>query len=216
MGSRVKRILIGLTIWFFVESFCLWLDESLFVDIETPVFFALVFLISPIVAGVKLSGLIVGQKNKNDAVADPISGSSPSEPKVPWHEADLKCELPLVSGLELPERTMVKINCNRARAIFSARGQEFVLPTNRLIDVSLQKTKDIEKKLVSVRWSGHAHARVHTEKTFLAFTYKSDSTWDPPQYIIFDVTGSQDVLTAKNIEKRFRRLKKSDKIRVDL
>lgn len=124
-------------------------------------------------------------------------------------------------GLELPQNVMCRIICLKSRIVMLANGQEFNLPTEKLIDVSVMTNTEIQKQYVSSAGGAVAGAlllgpvgailggsaskrSVRTNTKYLIFTYRDG---EQSKYILFDVT--KKVSAAKKFEKRFKYLKKT-------
>lgn len=137
-------------------------------------------------------------------------------------------KLPFSGGLNLPSGVKCLVSCLKSRVVFSANGQEFSLPSDRLVDVSVMKTSDIQKQYVSsiggavagalllgpigaVLGGAATQRSIKTNKRYLIFSYKDGAEI---KYILFDA--SKKASQAKRFVKNFRALKKNDAIKVDL
>lgn len=141
---------------------------------------------------------------------------------------DIGGQLKLVGGLgDLPAGTSCKTLCNSARMKFSASGQDFVLETSKLLDVSVMTQTEIQKQYVSSVGGAVAGAVLlgpigaiiggrATKKTinntskYLVIAYISD---EETKYIVFDTTSN---FFGNSIKNKYKYLKKSENIRVEL
>ena len=135
---------------------------------------------------------------------------------------------PFSGGLNLPSGAKCLVSCLKSRVVFSANGQEFNLPSDRIIDVSVMKTSDIQKQYVSsvggavagalllgpigaVLGGAATQRSIKTNKKYLIFSYKDS---EDIKYILFDVSSKSS--QANKFVKKFRSLRKNEAIKVEL
>ena len=141
---------------------------------------------------------------------------------------DLRGQLKLVVGLgNLPQGSPCKIFCNSERMKFSANGQDFVLETSKLLDISVMTQTEIQKQYVSSVGGAVAGAVLlgplgaiiggrATKKTinntskYLVISYISDGE---TKYIVFDTTNN---FVGNSIKNKYKYLKKNENIKVEL
>lgn len=141
---------------------------------------------------------------------------------------DLSGQLKLIGGLgDLLQGSPCKILCNSERMKFSASGQDFILETSKLLDVSVMTQTEIQKQYVSSVGGAVAGAillgpigaiiggratkkTVNNTSKYLVITYISD---EETKYIVFDTTNS---FVGNSIKNKYKYLKKNENIRVEL
>lgn len=115
-------------------------------------------------------------------------------------------------GLNLPTKAKCDVICLRSRIVIEANGQEFSLPVEKIVDVSIMKKIDIQK--IYARLSLIYDMRVVQKDELLVFTYVPDrENESETRYILFNY---KYFLDAKRFTHKFRKLKRNAKIRVDL
>lgn len=137
-------------------------------------------------------------------------------------------KFPHSSGLNLPQNVMCNVFCLRSRIVIEANGQEFSLPAEKIIDVSVMTNKEIHKQYVSSVGGAVAGAmllgplgaalggsatkkRIKEKSKYLIFTYKNK---EDMKYILFDVT--KKTSNANKFKNKFRDLKKNNKVKIEL
>lgn len=141
---------------------------------------------------------------------------------------DVSGQLKLIGGLgDLPTGTSCKTLCNSARMKFSASGQDFVLETSKLLDVSVMTQTEIQKQYVSSVGGAVAGAvllgpigaiiggraskkTVNNTSKYLVIAYVSEGE---TKYIVFDVTNN---FFGNSVKNKYKYLKKQENIRVEL
>ena len=215
--KTLKKILFFFLGWF-CSTIVLLLSEDIFPkgpDGKVGTFGALVIVFLPVIIGVLFVIRVYPNIEKSK------SQQAPSANRI------TKLKLQLVSGLDLPSGSICSASLSNDLIEFSASGQTFSLPTDKLIDVSVMTPQEIQTQYVSSVGGAVAGAiflgplgaalggaakkkTMKNKKRFLVITYFSSET----KYIVFDVTvRPQD---GKTVESRYKSLKKADKIMVDL
>ncbi|WP_297236189.1 hypothetical protein [uncultured Flavonifractor sp.] len=138
-------------------------------------------------------------------------------------------KLTLVGGsLNLPSGTTCKVKYNPNQITFSANGQEFILESSKMIDVSIMTQTDIQKQYVSSAGGAIAGAlllgplgaiiggspskkSIKSKQKYLVFSYISN---DETNYIVFDIT--KDTAAGNRIKATYNFLKKNEKVKVEL
>lgn len=137
-------------------------------------------------------------------------------------------KFPFFSGLNLPQNVMCNVVCLKSRIVIEANGQEFSLPAEKIIDVSVMTHKEIQKQYVSSIGGAVAGAvllgplgavlggsatkkQIATKNKYLIFTYKSQKE---TRYILFDVT--RKATNANKFKKTFKDLKKNENVKIEL
>lgn len=137
-------------------------------------------------------------------------------------------KLTYFGGLNLPQNVKSKVVCLKDKITIESSGQEFNLPTEKIIDVSIQTATQIRQQYVSSVGGAVAGAVLlgplgaiiggsSTKKTikdktkYLIFTYQSDGE---TKYLVFDVT--EKMQDAHNITAKYKYLKKAPNVKVDL
>ena len=128
------------------------------------------------------------------------------------------------SGLNLPENALCKVHCLRNWIVIEANGQEFVLPVEKIVDVSAMTKTEFRRQhvpfvggtIADSLLGGDVFRGTHRyTNRLLVFTYTPNrENQSEMQYLIFNITGK--VWYALNFIRRFRRLKRKQKIQVGL
>lgn len=133
-------------------------------------------------------------------------------------------------GLNLPPSVKCKVHCLRSRVVIEANGQEFSLPVEKIVDVSVMSTTEIQKQYVSnvggaiaggmllgplgaILGGGVRQMAIRKRSKFLIFTYM-DTDIDETKYIAFDVT--KKMSQAQKFKNKFRSLKRYENVQIDL
>ena len=116
-------------------------------------------------------------------------------------------------GLNLPIDVKCNVICLKRHIVIEANGQEFFLPVEKIVDVSIMKKKDMQR--MYVWFSTSADMKIVRKDRFLIFTYIPDQDSNvEAQYIIFKVTGKSK--EASKFTRRFQYLKREPKVQIDL
>lgn len=131
-------------------------------------------------------------------------------------------------GLELPQNVVCKVVCLVNRITILSSGQEFSLPIEKIIDVSVMTNQQIQKQYVSsiggaiagglllgplgaIIGGSASQKRIKTNTKYLIFTYRDN---EQTKYILFDVT--KKPYDANRFKMRFRRLSGKESVKIDL
>lgn len=151
------------------------------------------------------------------------------EPAKPRRQTGSKGKLRLVGGLfDLPQGTICKVVYNKDRIMFFASGQEFTLQAEKMLDVSVMTTTEIQKQYVSSIGGAVAGAvllgplgaiiggsaskkTIRNKQKYLVIAYVSGAD---TKYIVFDVTTSPNI--GSRLQTMYRYLKKNEKVKIDL
>lgn len=131
-------------------------------------------------------------------------------------------------GLNLPQNVTCSVICLMSRVVFVSSGQEFSLPTEKLVNVSIQTATQIQKQYVSsvggavagalllgplgAVIGGAANKRsIKLNTKYLIFTYRDS---EEIKYVLLDVT--QRLPGARKFEREFKNLRKNDSIKTEL
>ena len=137
-------------------------------------------------------------------------------------------KLKFISGLNLPQNAKCKVICLNNKIVIESIGQEFNLPTEKIINVDILTNAEIQKQYVSSVGGAIAGAmvlgpfgailggvatqrKIKTSTKYLIFAYRSE---DKISYIVFDA--SSNILIAKKFCKEFKELNKKSRINVDI
>lgn len=139
-----------------------------------------------------------------------------------------KYKLQLVGGLNLPEGTTCTTKCYDDKIDFSANGQDFSLSTDKLIDVSVMTTREIQQQYVSSIGGAVAGAvllgplgailggaaqkkNIRRNQKYLTFTYLSG---EETKYIVFDITACSYI--GNQIKQKYKYLKSQENMKISL
>lgn len=222
--KTMLRIIIFVASWF-LSAVIILITSAIVLEaagIETeymPALVVILALAAPIAIGIYLVKKFVPKEEKRTTLQTQKKRQPLIVPKY---------KLQLVGGLNLPEGTTCSTMCYEDKISFSANGQDFSLLADKLIDVSVMTTKEIQKQYVSSIGGAVAGAMllgpigailggsaqqksIRKNNKYLVFTYLSD---EETKYVIFDVTSCAYV--GNQIKSKYKYLKTKENVKVEL
>lgn len=131
-------------------------------------------------------------------------------------------------GLNLPVNAVCNVHCLRSEMIIESNGQDFHLPSDKLISVSIMKNTEMKRQYVSspggaiagaiiagplgaLIGGGVSKRNIRLKSRYLVIAYESK---ERIEYILFDATYNASV--ANRLNKHYRYLQKRTNVRIDL
>ena len=137
-------------------------------------------------------------------------------------------KFPFVGGLNLPEGAPCMAIALRSRVVFTALGQEYSLPADRIISASVMTKRQMQRQYVSnaggalagamllgpvgALIGGYAGRRsISSSAKYLIFTYQDG---EEIKYIVFDATGKGS--QANRFKRRYKERRRMETVKIDL
>ena len=135
---------------------------------------------------------------------------------------------PFIGGLNLPEGALCMAIALRSRVVFTAFGQEYSLPADKIISASVMTKRQIQRQYVSSAGGAVAGAMllgpvgaliggaagqrsIRSSTKYLIFTYQDG---EEIKYIVFDATGKGSL--ANRFKRRYKERRQMETVKIDL
>ncbi len=135
---------------------------------------------------------------------------------------------PFIGGLNLPEGAPCMAIALRSRVVFTAFGQEYSLPADKIISASVMTKRQIQRQYVSSAGGAVAGAMllgpvgaliggaagqrsIRSSTKYLIFTYQDG---EEIKYIVFDATGKGSL--ANRFKRRYKERRQMETVKIDL